>query len=168
MNSTTRRSSAWSGWVAFAGCTLLVLGVLNLFQGFTALFSDGYFVTRSGDLLVWNYNTWGVILLIFGGLQILVGGGLLTGATWARVVGTFLVMLNIIGEIGFLAAHPVWSTIVIALDLVVLFALTVRWDAAKGYYSDETASEWQARDEGRRTAAGTHHRRDAERDEPMA
>ncbi|MGW9210073.1 DUF7144 family membrane protein [Embleya sp. NPDC055664] len=165
MNSTTRRTSAWSGWVAFAACTLLVLGVLNLFQGFTALFSDGYFVTRSGDLLVWNYNTWGVILLIFGGLQLLIGGGLLTGKTWARVAGSLLVMVNIIAEIGFLAAHPVWSTIVVALDLVVLFALTVRWDAAQGY-RDESIAEWQARDEeAYRTGTGAHRRSD--RDETM-
>ncbi|WP_439676824.1 DUF7144 family membrane protein [Embleya sp. MST-111070] len=165
MNSTTRRTSAWSGWVAFAACTLLVLGVLNLFQGFTALFSDGYFVTRSGDLLVWNYNTWGVILLIFGGLQLLIGGGLLTGKTWARVAGSLLVMLNIIAEIGFLAAHPVWSTIVVALDLVVLYALTVRWGAAQGY-RDESIAEWQARDEeAYRTGTGAHRRSD--RDETM-
>ncbi|GCE01289.1 DUF7144 family membrane protein [Embleya hyalina] len=163
MNSTMRRTSAWTGWVAFAACTLLVLGVLNLFQGFTALFSDGYFVTRSGDLLVWNYNTWGVILLIFGGLQILIGGGLLTGATWARVAGAVLVMLNIIGEIGFLAAHPVWSTIVIALDLVVLFALTVRWNASQGYPDrDESTAEWRARDEeAYRSGTGAHRRTDS-------
>ncbi|MFI1585119.1 hypothetical protein [Embleya sp. NPDC020630] len=75
-------------------------------------------------------------------------------------------MLNTIGEIGFLAAHPVWSTIVIVLDLVVLFALTVRWDAAQGYYADDTASEWRARDEARHTGTGVH-RRGTERDEPM-
>ncbi|MFI1585120.1 hypothetical protein [Embleya sp. NPDC020630] len=52
MNSTTAKSSACSGWVAFAGYTLLVLGILNFIQGCTALFSDGYFVNRSGDRLV--------------------------------------------------------------------------------------------------------------------
>lgn len=166
MNSKMGRSSAWSGWVAFAACTLLVLGVLNLFQGFAALFEDDYFVTASGQLLVWSYDTWGVILLIFGGLQLLVGMGLLTGATWARVVGAALAMLNIIGQIGFLAAHPVWSVVVIALDVVVLFALTVRWGAAQGY-SEDSVSEWRARDEAQRTGTGAH-RRDIDRDEPMA
>jgi len=162
MNGTTGRSSAWSGWVAFAACTMLVLGALNLIQGFTALFSDGYFVTASGELLVWDYTTWGVILIIFGGLQVLVGGGLLTGATWARVVAAFLVMLNIIAEIGFLAAHPVWSTIVIALDLVVLYALTARWNDAQGggYREAGTGEEWRASGEGVRSTRtqGSHPR----------
>ncbi|WP_406281941.1 hypothetical protein [Embleya sp. NBC_00896] len=165
MKSTTDRMSAWTGWVAFAACTMLVLGVLNLFQGFAALFEDGYFVTSAGNLLVWDFTTWGVILLIFGGLQLLVGGGLLAGATWARVVGAILVMLNMIGQIGFLAAHPAWSSIVIGLDLVVLYALTAKWSVAQGYPSERTA-EWQARDEGTRTGTGAH-RRDESRDEPM-
>lgn len=143
------RSSAWSGWVVFAACVLIVLGVLNFFEGFTALFKDGYYQTASGDLLVWNYNAWGGILIAFGALQVLIGFGLMTAKGWARWAAIFLAMLNIIGQIGFLAAHPVWTTIVIALDVFVLWALTAHWDDAMGRGGGRGAAEWES------TGAGT-------------
>ena len=32
---------------------------------------------------------------------------------------------------GFLSAYPIWSVIVIALDVFVIFALTARWAEAR-------------------------------------
>ncbi|MYW01716.1 hypothetical protein [Streptomyces sp. SID3343] len=156
------KSTAWTGWVAFAACTLIVLGALNLIQGFVALFSDDYFVSRSGDLMVWDFTAWGVILLIFGGLQLLIGMGLLTGSGVSRVLAAILVMVNIVAQIAFLAAYPVWSTIVIALDIFVLYALTARWDAAMGGRSTHSHPEatWQADEAADTTSqsAGAHRR----------
>ena len=34
-------------------------------------------------------------------------------------------------QIAFLAAYPIWSTIIIALDVFVLYALTAKWDEVK-------------------------------------
>jgi hypothetical protein len=158
-----RKSSgfnAWSGWVAFAAFVLLTLGILNLMLGLTALLEDGYFVTNSGDLLVWSYTTWGVIMLCFAGLQLAVGMGLLAAQSWARYTAVGLAMLNIIGQIGFLAAHPVWTTIVIALDIIVLYALTARWGEAQGMppRSMAESAEWQAGAPADRQAAGAGDR----------
>ncbi|MDI2129199.1 DUF7144 family membrane protein [Yinghuangia seranimata] len=157
-----RKSSgfnAWSGWVAFAAFALLTLGVLNLMQGLTSLFRDGYFVTASGDdLLLRSYTTWGVILLCFAAVQLAAGMGLLTGQTWARFVAIGLAVLNIIGQIAFLAAVPLWSTIVIALDIVVLYALTARWSVSQGMEEPmgrEEAAEWQSGATTGRHAAGS-------------
>lgn len=156
----TRKSggfNAWSGWVAFAAFTLLTLGVLNLFQGLTALFRQGYFVVANDELLLRSYTSWGVILLCFAALQLATGMGLLTGASWARYTAIVLAVLNIIGEVGFLAAHPAWSIIVIALDIVVLYALTAKWDTAQGLFEEDYTSgsaEWQASGSRGRHAAG--------------
>ncbi|MCF2528464.1 DUF7144 family membrane protein [Yinghuangia soli] len=156
-----RKSSgfnAWSGWVAFAAFTLLTLGILNLMMGITALVRDGYFLTASGDLLVWDYTTWGAIMICFAALQLAVGMGLLTGASWARWTAVALAILNIIGQVGFLDAHPVWSIIVVALDVVVLYALTARWDDAQGIdepIQRSDAAEWEAAESSGRHAAGS-------------
>ncbi|HSA53820.1 MAG TPA: hypothetical protein VLH10_27375 [Yinghuangia sp.] len=162
MARNTSGFNAWTGWVAFAGFTLLTLGALNLIMGFTALFEDGYFVTASGDLLVWSFTTWGVIMLCFGGVQLLVGMGLLGGQSWARYTAVALAILNIIGQIGFLAAHPVWSVVVMALDLVVLYALTARWGEAMGperrAMSRAEEAEWQAGAPAGRQGTGAQHR----------
>jgi hypothetical protein len=130
---TVHSSGAWAGWVAFAGIMLALIGFFDILQGITALTKDDYFVIRSGDLLVFDFTAWGWILLIWGLLMIAGGFGLLYGKGWARWFAIVVAFVNAIAQIGFLAAYPIWSTIVIALDVFVLYALTARWDEARGY-----------------------------------
>jgi hypothetical protein len=67
---------------------------------------------------------WGVLLLA-------VGSALYTGRGWARWFAVLAVMVNVIAQVGFLPAHPFLSVTLIALDMVVLYALTVRWSQAR-------------------------------------
>jgi hypothetical protein len=124
-------SSAWAGWVAFAGVMLALTGVFDVFQGITALTNDAYFVAGDGDLLVFDFTAWGWVLLAWGLLSIGGGFGLLAARGWARWLGIVLAFLNAVAQIGFLSAYPIWSVIVIALDVFVLFALTARWEEAR-------------------------------------
>ena len=39
--------------------------------------------------------------------------------------------VNVIAQIGFLSAYPIWSALMILLDVLVIFALTARWDEAR-------------------------------------
>jgi hypothetical protein len=129
--ATVQPSGAWAGWVAFAGIMLALIGFFDVLQGITALTNDDYFVVRSGQLLVFDFTAWGWILLIWGVLLILVGIGLFMGKGAARWAGVILAFVNAIAQVAFLAAFPIWSTIVIALDVFVLFALTARWQEAQ-------------------------------------
>ena len=126
-----QKSGMWAGWVAFAGFMLALVGVLDLLQGITALVNDDYFVAVGSDLLVFDFTTWGWILLIWGVLLIAGGFGLLAGRSWARWLGIVLAFVNCVAQVAFLAAYPIWSTIVIALDVFVLYALTARWEEAR-------------------------------------
>ncbi len=125
-----QNSGAWASWVAFAGIMLALIGFFDILQGVTALTDDGYFVAAGGDLLVFDFTTWGWILLIWGALLVLGGFGLLSGKSWSRWLAIVLIFVNTIAQVGFLASYPIWSAILIALDVVVLYALTARWDEA--------------------------------------
>jgi uncharacterized membrane protein (DUF2068 family) len=128
----TRPSDAWAGWVVFAAVILTLLGTLHAIQGFLALFDDGYFVARGAEQLVLiEYSAWGVVLLIWGLLQIAAGLGLAQGKSWARWFAIVVVFVDVILQIGFLPAYPIWSAILITLDVVVIFALTARWSEAR-------------------------------------
>lgn len=129
-------SGAWAGWVTFAGIMLALIGFFDILQGITALTDDSYFVIREGDLLVFDFTAWGWILIIWGVLLIVGGIGLLYTKGWARWFAIALAFINAIAQIGFLAAYPIWSTIVIALDVFVLYALTARWQDARAYLRD--------------------------------
>src|SRR5215204_5664922 len=131
MNEYSQASRGWGSWVAFAGIMLTLIGFFDILQGLTALFNDEYFTVREGDLLVFDFTAWGWITLLWGILLIAAGLGLLGGRSWARWFAMFAVFVNAIAQIAFLNAFPIWSTIIIALDVFVLFALTARWDEAK-------------------------------------
>jgi hypothetical protein len=131
-NASQAGSSAWAGWVTFAALMLAISGSINLIQGFVALFRDGYFLVRAGDeLLITDYTTWGVIMLVWGALLLGAAAGLGSGRGWARWLAIAIAALSVIVQIGFLAAYPIWSAIIIAFDVIVLYALTARWTEAR-------------------------------------
>ena len=126
--------TAWAGWVVFAGVMLLVLGGFEEMMGFVALFDPGYFlVTRHGLVVSVDYTTWGWVHLAVGVIGFLTGIGVLAGQTWARVVGIILAVLSAVANLGFLAAYPLWTTILIAVDIIVIYALAVHGDEVRGY-----------------------------------
>jgi hypothetical protein len=126
-------SAGWAGWVMFAGILIALTGVFDFIQGLVALTKDEYFVVSGGDLLLFDFTTWGWILMIWGAAMVLTGFALLGARGWARWLSILLVCVNAVVQLTFIAAFPIWSTIVIALNVFVLFALTARWDEAKAH-----------------------------------
>jgi hypothetical protein len=120
-----------SGWLGFAGLILIIVSWFNIIDGLVALWRDKYYVVRTGDILVFNFTAWGWIWLILGAVQLVVGLGVLAGMVWARAIGVVLAALAMIGHLTFLAAYPVWSVLVIALCVLVIYGLVVpRSDAS--------------------------------------
>jgi hypothetical protein len=127
--------TAWAGWVVFGGVMLIMLGSFQIIEGLVALFDDGFYLVRSNGLVVdVNYNTWGWIHTIIGVVGVLAGLGLLVGNMLARVVGVVVAVLSALVNLAFISAYPVWSAILIALDVIVIFAIIVHGRELKGYY----------------------------------
>lgn len=125
--------TGWVGWVMFAGCMMILLGAFQFIEGLVALFNQNYYVVGASNLLVSvSYGGWGWAHLIVGVLVALAGFGVLAGQTWARIVGIILAGISAIVNLGFLAAFPVWSVVLIALDIIVIYALSVHGNEVKG------------------------------------
>ena len=122
-------SRSMAGWIGFAGILMLVVGSIDFFQGLIALFEDEYYVVTGSGFLVVDLTGWGWIMLIWGVLLVLGGYGLLSAQGWARWFAIVVVCLNFIAQLGFLgnSQYPLWSLTVIALNVIVLYALTARW-----------------------------------------
>jgi hypothetical protein len=122
---------AWSGWISFAGIVIIIVGGMDMLQGLVAIFKDEYVVATSKGLAILDVTAWGWSTLIWGALLIVAGVGLLGGAGWARWLAIIGVAVNAIGQVGFLAnypqAYPLWNVLIVALNIVVLFALTAHW-----------------------------------------
>jgi hypothetical protein len=118
--------TAWVGMVIFAGTMLLMMGALQAMEGLVAIFQDDYYmVTRGGMVINLDYTTWGWTHLIIGLIAVGVGIGVFAGQTWARVAGIVIAAISVLVNIAFLAAYPIWITIVIALDVLAIYALAV-------------------------------------------
>ena len=122
-------SRSMAGWIGFAGTLLLIVGSIDFFQGLIALFEDEYFVVTASGFLAVDLTAWGWIMLIWGVLLAVAGWGLLSGKDWARWFGIVVISLNFLAQLGFLgnSQYPLWSLTVMALDVIVLYALTARW-----------------------------------------
>ncbi len=122
-------SKSMAGWIGFAGILMLIIGAIDFFQGLIALLEDNYFVPTASGFLVFDVTGWGWVMLIWGSLLVIAGLGLLAGQTWARWFAIVVVAVNFIAQLGFLGntGDPVWALTVVALNVIVLYALTARW-----------------------------------------
>jgi hypothetical protein len=119
-------TTGWVGWVFFAGVLMIMDGLFSVITGLVALFKDDYYlVGKDGLVVTIDYTAWGWIHLLVGVLVALAGLGVIAGQTWARVVGVVMAILSALANFAFLAAYPVWSTIIIVIDVFVVYALVV-------------------------------------------
>jgi hypothetical protein len=118
--------SGWAAWVVFGGVMLILVGIFHVVQGLVALLNDDfYLVGKNGLVLNFDFTTWGWTHLVLGILVGLTGVGLLAGNTAARVVGVVLAVLSALVNLLFITAYPAWSVLVIALDVIVIYAIIV-------------------------------------------
>lgn len=127
-----RGTSGWVGWVAFAGVAMIILGLFHVVQGLVALLKDDYFVVSSNRVLLnLDYTAWGWAHLTIGAVILVAGFMVFAGQVWARAVGTVAALMSAVGSMAFIAAYPAWSLMVIALDVVVIMALTIHGSEIK-------------------------------------
>ncbi|OLF08520.1 hypothetical protein BLA60_23450 [Actinophytocola xinjiangensis] len=120
------RRSGWLGWIVFAGIMMMVLGAFQAIEGLVALFNSGFYVVEESGLIVnVNYTAWGWVHLGIGVLAVLIGAGVMTGNTAARIGGIALASISAIVNLAFISAYPVWAVVVIAIDVIVIYALAV-------------------------------------------
>jgi hypothetical protein len=124
-------SARRAGVVTFAGVLFLVAAAFNVVDGLVALADPGQFYVGEEGVVITNYDAFGIVLLIFAGFQLLVGMGILALQRWAQVVGIIVVILAAVVHLAYFKHYPAWAVIMLFLDGVILYALTV--------YSDEFA-----------------------------
>lgn len=118
-----------NGWQYFVCTLLVVIGAVNIIQGLTAILSPSFFLATDSQMLVLGYETWGFLLGAWGVVMVLSGLAVLSGKAWARVFGIILASVNAIAQLVFLIAMPLWSALIIAIDILVVYGLTAGWPA---------------------------------------
>jgi len=119
-------TTAWAGWAFFAGVLMVIVGAFQIIKALTALFNQDYLlVTSSGLALHVNIAAWGWVHLLIGLVVLAAGFGVVAGKMWGRVVGIAVAAFSAIVNLLDIAAYPLWSVLIIAMDVLVIFALAV-------------------------------------------
>jgi hypothetical protein len=122
-------SDVWAtGLAAFAAAMLIIVGMFQMFEGLAALVDDEMLLTVNGYVYELDVTVWGWIHLLIGAVAALSGVFLLRGAFWARGVGIVFAGLSALANFVWAPYYPLWSVLIIALDVAVIWALvTYDW-----------------------------------------
>jgi len=119
-------STDWAGgFVSFAGIIMVLVGGLQTLAGLIAIFSNEFYVATANYLFKFDATTWGWIHMLLGAVVFLAGFGVMMGQTWARVVGITLAVLSAVASFLFVPYYPFWSLLLVVLNVMVIWALTV-------------------------------------------
>jgi hypothetical protein len=118
-------SGAAIGWVTFAGVIMIVEGSFEILAGLGALINSNLFGDNVDTIFEQSAESWGWWHLVIGGVIVLAGFGVFTGNILARIVGVIAAAISAIAAFAWLPIYPVWGVIVIAVDIAVIWALTV-------------------------------------------
>jgi hypothetical protein len=121
-----RPSGAAVGFTVFAGVLMIVMGFLHALWGLAAIIEDRFFVATRNYVYDIDVTGWGWVHLIAGVIIFLAGFGVFSGAVWARTVGVTLAVISAIANFLTIPYFPIWSLVILALDVFVIWALTVR------------------------------------------
>lgn len=123
----------WAGWVGFASALMIIMGSLDFFQGLIAVIRDKYYVLGPNQIIVFDMTTWGWITMIWGVIIVIAGFALAAGSGWARWFTIVVASLNFFVQLGFVgnSQYPLWALVVVTLNIIVLYALIVRWGSVK-------------------------------------
>jgi hypothetical protein len=127
----SRADAAPSGWTTFAAIMLLVAGSFNVCWGLAAVLNDQVLTVGGRGVLVLDFTTWGWVHLVIGVIMLIVAWGLFGLAGWARWLGIGIAALNMVVQVVVMTTFPLWALVVIALDAIVIYQLTVHysnWD----------------------------------------
>jgi hypothetical protein len=113
-----------SGWVLFAWIMLAFAGVMNVIYGISALANSAFFA-NDAKFVFSDLRTWAWITLIFGIVELFAAASIWRGGEFGRWVGIIVAGINVLAQMGGMQAYPFWALLIIAFDLLVIYALAV-------------------------------------------
>jgi hypothetical protein len=120
----TQSVSPWAHGIAvFAGVAMIVGGAFQALEGLAGIVNDKYLVVLPNYIYAFDRTLWGVIHLLVGLALVVIGVSLLRGQTWARVAGMIAAVVSAILNFVWLPISPLWAIVIIAVDMLVIWAL---------------------------------------------
>jgi hypothetical protein len=119
----TRHAGARAGGVLLASVLMIFSGLVTFFDGIVGILHGAFFPTVTNYAFTFGPTGRGIVNMILGAVIFAAGVCLILGMLWARIIG--IVMAVLIGVYNFLILpwYPIWSIILIALNVYIIWAL---------------------------------------------
>jgi uncharacterized membrane protein len=121
--SSYDQRTGWTGWILFAGVMMIIGGSLNLFYGIVAAVDDEWVVFTNRANVYLDVSQWGWVHIILGIVVMLAGIGVFSGNFLARLIGVIVAGVSMLVNFAFIPVYPLWALTVIAIDVLVIWAL---------------------------------------------
>jgi hypothetical protein len=116
------RGDYGDSWLMFAGLMIFFVGLWNAIEGGIALFRSAFF---TGQPVFGSLVFWAAVWIGIGVIQMAVAYAIIAGNNIARWIGVVIVGASTIVSMLTLPAFPWWSLFVLAVNLLLLYALLV-------------------------------------------
>ena len=117
-------SVSWAHGIGFfAGVLLIVGGGFQAIEAIAAIVHDEYLVVAPNYIYTFDLTAWGWIHLLIGLAFAAIGIGLLLGQGWAGIAGIVVAAISAVINFTWLPYSPFWAILVIAIDLLIIWAL---------------------------------------------
>jgi hypothetical protein len=111
------------GFTLTAAVLMMVSGLWSFLEGLAAIIKGQFFVVLPNYVYNISVTGWGWIHLIIGAAVFVAGAFLFMDKMWARIVGVVLACISAVVNFLYIPYSPVWSVIVIGLDVFIVWAL---------------------------------------------
>ena len=125
MEDKNNEVTGWVGWLAFASVMLFLTGVFHIIAGLVGLFRDTIYTSSTNTTWILSYNQWGWTHIITGGIMLIAAASLLQGGLFGRAFAVIVALLSAIANMAFIPIYPLWSLLIITIDVLVIWAATV-------------------------------------------
>jgi hypothetical protein len=122
---TSRGSGLVHGLAVFAGVMMIMAGAFQAIVGLVGVFTNQFYAATENYVFQFDVTRWGFVHVLLGIVVLLAGLAVMSGRTWGRVVGIILAGLSALANFAYIPYYPVWSLLIIALDVLVIWALSV-------------------------------------------
>ncbi len=128
MARNNKEVSGWVGWIGFASFMLVLMGTLHIIAGLVALFKNEILLVGPNNTWLLDYTQWGWVHILGGIIAIWAASSLAQGHIFGRTAAALIAFISAIINMAFVPVYPVWSIMIITIDILVIWAVTVHGD----------------------------------------
>jgi len=117
------RRRAATAITLFAAVAMMISGVWNILEGVAGVIHNTFVVILPNYVYTLSATGWGWFHIILGAVVLAAGIGLFIDKTWARIAAVAIVAISMIVNFLYIPYLPIWSIVLIGLDLAIIWAL---------------------------------------------